>query len=65
MLLFALFLMVLQNDHTCEYMYSVELSQFSGGPNDPITVTATVQIACESSELYRVFYFAFNRLSVL
>ena len=40
-----------QSEHTCEYLYSVEQSGSTGNAEDSITVTATVQVTCESSEL--------------
>ena len=40
-----------QSEHTCEYLYSVEQSRFTGNAEDSITVTANIQVSCESSEL--------------
>ena len=40
----------IQSEHTCEYVYSAMHSQFTNA-EDPITVTASVQVTCESSEL--------------
>ena len=39
----------MQSDHTCEYVYSVQMDQFKN-EDQPMTVTATAQITCESSE---------------
>ena len=41
---------LLQSDHTCEYVYSLEMDQFTVYGDQPMTITATVQITCESSK---------------
>jgi len=33
-----------QSEHTCEYLYSVEQSRFTGNAEDSITVTANIQV---------------------
>ena len=47
------FAFLLQSDHTCEYVYSLKMDQFAvhEAHDQPMTLTATVQITCESSKL--------------
>ena len=51
------FAFLLQSDHTCEYVYSLKMDQFAvhEAHDQPMTLTATVQITCESSKLKCIF----------
>ena len=43
-------LLYMQSEQSCEYVYSVEQQSFKRDADDPITVSITVQLTCESSK---------------
>ena len=49
-ILYLIILLYMQSEQTCEYVYSVEQQSFKRDGDDPITVSITVQLTCESSK---------------
>ena len=58
--------LLLQSDRTCEYVYSLKMDQFAVHEthDQPMTLTATVQITCESGKLLYILKLLSTVLSV-